>query len=206
MDSRPMAAVGLAALILTVGAGAGIAAEGTPADPNPPPRAVLGFERFLAASSPVCLHEPSARCVDMGWRFADTDRDGTLSLAEVKAVRAAIQDWLSWKGGALPARDRTNVTLGLIVFDMIGADKLFASLNTSGTGKLTRKELLADVKLDNRPLGQVLSDPKSVDRKAIAAKLGHAAPVVSGMMDGKDSALKDSGATESGAQAQAPKP
>ena len=195
MALRKIALIGLAAPMLMIGVAV------YAGDAKPPSRAVLGFERFLAASSPVCLTEPSARCVDIGWRFADTDHDGTLSLAEVTAVRATIQDWLAWKGDALPARDRTNVTLGLIVFDMIGAKKLFAGFNTSGSGKLTRKELLADVKLDGRPLGQVLSDPKSVDRRAIAAKLGHAAPVVSGMMDGKDSAP-----AEPEAQARAPKP
>ena len=173
---------------LMLGARVAVAAEAAvPARPEAAPPGVLAFDRFIAASSPTCLNEPSARCLDVGWHFADANRDGTLSLAEIKTVRAALQNWLTWKGDAIPARERTNVTLGLIVLDVIGLDKLFASLNVSGTGKLTRAELLADVKLDNRPLGQVLQDPKAVDRKAVAAKLGRAAPVVGGMMDGSES-------------------
>ena len=88
MNFRIVAAVGLAALMITIGAGAALAADAAAVESGPPSRAVLGFERFLAASSPVCLNEPSARCVDMGWRFADADRNGTLSLAEVKASQS----------------------------------------------------------------------------------------------------------------------
>jgi len=177
------------ALAFTAGAPRVQAAEAAvPAKPAAASPAVRAFDRFMARSSPVCLNQPSRRCVDAGWRFADTDRDGKLSLAEVKAVRAALQAWLAWKGDAIPRRERTSVTLGLIVLDVIGVDKLFASLNVSGTGKLTRSELLADVKLDDRPLGKVLQDPKAVDRRALAARLGHIAPVVDGMIENKDSA------------------
>jgi len=174
-----------ALVVLSIaGAGAGYAADAAAvAEPAPPSPAVLAFDRFMVASSPVCSFEPSRRCVDMGWRFADADHDGTLSLAEIKSVRAALQDWMAWKGDAIPPKNRTGVTLGLIVFDMIGAEKLFATLNTSHTGRLTKAELLADVRLDDRPLGAVLQDPKSVDREDLAKKLGGAAPVVNGMID-----------------------
>lgn len=170
------------ALVSMAGARAAESADAA-VPPKPPSPAVLAFDRFMAASSPVCSFEPSRRCVDMGWRFADKNHDGTLSLEEIKAVRAAFQDWMVWKGDAIPARSRTSVTLGLVIFDMIGTDKLFASLNTSHTGRLTRAELLADVRLDDRPLGQVLQDPKAVDREDLAKKIGAAGPVVNGMID-----------------------
>lgn len=165
------------------GAHSALAVDAAP-DPNtkPPTPAAQAFQQFLVASSPVCLNEPSAHCVDIGWRFADTDHDGTLSFAEIQAVRTALQDWLSWKWPELSAKDRTNITLGLMVVDIIGLDKLFAGLNTSGNGKLSRAELLADVKLDDRPLGPVLQDPDAVDRKALAQRLGRVAPIVQSML------------------------
>ena len=178
----PLAAVAIA--VLSIAAGAVYAADAAAvAAPAPPTPAVLAFDRFMTASSPVCSFEASRRCVDMGWRFADADRDGTLSLQEIKSVRTALQDWVAWKGDAIPPKGRTGVTLGLVVFDMIGAEKLFATLNTSHSGRLTKAELLADVRLDERPLGAVLQDPKSVDREDLAKKLGGAAPVVNGMID-----------------------
>jgi hypothetical protein len=151
--------------------------------PEPPSAAVLAFDRFIAASSPVCSFEPSGHCVDMGWHFADTNRDGYLEPSEVKAVRAEVQDWLTWKGGDLTGPQRTGVTLGLIVIDSIGLDNIFAGLNTAGSGKLSRAELLTDVKLDDRPLGKVLQDPNSVDRKDLAHRLGKFSAVVNGMLD-----------------------
>ena len=170
-------------LVALFGAHRALAAEAAP-DPNtkPPTPAAQAFQQFLVASSPVCLNEPSAHCVDIGWQFADTDHDGTLSFGEIQAVRTALQDWLSWKWPELSAKDRTNITLGLMVVDIIGLDKLFAGLNTSGNGKLSRAELLADIKLDDRPLGPVLQDPDAVDRKALAQRLGRVAPIVQSML------------------------
>ena len=175
--------VALIVSTLLLGARGAQAADSAP-DPNtkPPTPAAQSFEQFLIASSPVCLNEPSAHCVDIGWRFADTDHDGTLSFAEIQVVRGALRDWLAWKWPELSAKDRTNITLGLMVVDIIGLDKLFTGLNTAGNGKLSRAELLADVTLDNRPLGPVLQDPDAVDRKALAQRLGRVAPIVQSML------------------------
>ena len=179
----PIALIVLTLLLGAYGAQAADAADAAP-DPNtkPPTPAAQAFQQFLIASSPVCLNEPSGHCVDIGWNFADTNHDGTLSFAEIQAVRAALQDWLSWKWPELSAKDRTNITLGLMVVDIVGLDKLFAGLNTAGNGKLSRAELLADVKLDDRPLGPVLQDPDAVDRKALGQRLGRVSPIVQSML------------------------
>ena len=73
-----------------------------------------------------------------------------------------------------------------MVVDIIGLDKLFAGLNTAGNGKLSRAELLADVKLDDRPLGPVLQDPDAVDREALGQRLGRVAPIVQSMLGTSD--------------------
>ena len=70
----------------------------------------------------------------------------------------------------------------VVVIDAVGLDKLVASYDADGDGKLSKKELLTDVRLDGRPLGQVLLDPKAVDRQAVAKRLGALSPVVDGMM------------------------
>jgi hypothetical protein len=43
---------------------------------------------------------------------------------------------------------------------------------------LTKEEVLADVRLDQRPLPQVLSDPKAVDWEKLAGRAGSAAPLL----------------------------
>ena len=60
----------------------------------------------------------------------------------------------------------------------VGIDNLIASYDTNGDGFLSKEELLADVKLDQRPLPVVLSDPKSVDWDRLAGRAGVAAPLL----------------------------
>ena len=147
---------------------------------------IAQFEKFMMTSSPICSHKPSLDCLNTGWQFADANKDGYLELSEVMAVRTAFVEWMEWKSPALPASQRTGVAIGILVLDTIGIDNIFAGLNTSGNGKLSRAELLADIKLDSRPLGAVLADPKAVDRKAIAARVGKFAPIVNSMLGGEE--------------------
>jgi Ca2+-binding EF-hand superfamily protein len=137
------------------------------------------FERFLKSSTPICQKQPSARCVDAGWRYADTDRDGSLSLAELQAVHQAGKDWFAWKGDSLPAQERASVSLALAMIEGMGVDRLMQGYDTDGDGRLSRAEALVDVHLDERPLGDVLRDPNGLDRQATARRLGIMAPLFS---------------------------
>lgn len=150
------------------------------------PAEVAGFDKFMTASSPICSFQPSYDCLETGWRYADANKDGYLELAEVMEVRAAFVNWLDWKSPQMPAGQRTGTAIGLLIVDTIGIPNIFAGLNTSGNGKLSRAELVRDIKLDQRPLGAVLADPKAVDRKAIAARVGRFAPIVNSMLGGEE--------------------
>jgi hypothetical protein len=172
------ALLALASVMIATLADPASAGAGSPAAS----RAISAFDRFIAESSPVCLKDAAARCVDMAFRFADRDGDGELSLPELQEVRTTLERWVNWKGDGIPQRDRNAIAIGLVVIDAVGLDKLVASYNTDGDGKLSRKELLTDVRLDSRPLGQVLTDPKAVDRQAVAKRLGALSPVVDGMV------------------------
>ena len=143
--------------------------------PKPPAVATPGaaaLEKFVQSSAQPCQTQPSRTCVDLGWAYADTDKNGTLSLAEVEAIQGDIVAWHAWKGEALSPRDRASFNMGLWAAERVGIANLFASYDSDGDGKLTKTEFLADVKLDARPLGQVLADPKAVDRQKFASRLG----------------------------------
>ncbi|MCE3247903.1 MAG: hypothetical protein K0R41_1728, partial [Geminicoccaceae bacterium] len=56
--------------------------------------------------------------------------------------------------------------------DSIGLERLHALYDADQDGLLSRSELLADVRLDERPLGEVLLDPAAVDHRAVARRLG----------------------------------
>ncbi len=165
----------LLGLLSVIGAGAITAAKG-----QAPSAAVSAFEQFVRASSPVCLRQPAAHCVDAGWGFADTNRDSRLSLAELRTLRDALQDWMGWRGKTLSARERAAILLGLWIVDAVGLETLMARLDADGDGFVDRAELLADVRLDKRPLGRVLLDAKAVDRAAVARRLGSLGPLLDG--------------------------
>ena len=151
-----------------------------PATAETPPTAAVGrFDRFVASSGPVCQREASGRCVDLGLAFADRDGDGRLSVDELE-VRRELKAWLAWKGPKLTPAERTGASLGVWLVDTAGLPALFDSFDANGDGRVTRGELLADVRLDHRPLGDVLLDPEAVDRSAVAGRVGKLAPFLQG--------------------------
>ena len=156
-----------------------LAATAPAADPSPE---ALAFDRFVNASSPLCLNQPAQRCVDAGFAFADGNRDGKLSLSEVQGVRATLDRWLAWRGPKLQPRERGAVMFGAQLVDAAGLDRLFDSYDANRDGGVSKPELLADVRLDHRPLGEVLLDETAVDRPALQRRLGALGPAVEGML------------------------
>ena len=139
------------------------------AAPEPP---IVAFDRFVSESNPVCQSRRAAECVARAWDFADADGDGGLSLGELQAVRADLEVWAIWRQAQLAERERSGIAFGLWLVDSIGLDYLHAAYDADGDGLISRSELLADVRLDERPIGAVLLDPGAVDHAAIARRLG----------------------------------
>lgn len=152
------------------------AAAGVPA-----PSASIGaraFHAFIAESGPLCQRAAARACVEAGWRFADGNRDGRLSLDEAEAVRAGLRAWLTWPDNGIGPAQRASVRLGLMIVEAVGLPRLMESYDADGDGALDRRELLSDVHLDERPLGQVLRDPQAVDWGRIKIRLGALAPAL----------------------------
>jgi len=139
------------------------------------------FEQFIGQSSAPCNTRPAAECVAIGWKYLDHDRNGGLTVPEVQRLRQAMGEWLTWKGQALPTQARSGMGMGLLLADGLGVEKVFNGFDGNGDGKVTQAELLTDVKLDQRPLGQVLADPAAVDRAGLARRLGLPVQLLDGL-------------------------
>jgi hypothetical protein len=64
------------------------------------------------------------------------------------------------------------LALGFLLVDGLGVERLHGLYDLDQDGLVRRDELLADVRLDDRPLGEVLLDREALDRAAFAARLG----------------------------------
>ena len=148
------------------------------AAPEPP---IVAFDRFVHESNPVCQSRRAADCVARAWSFADTDGNGGLSLEELEALRADLEVWAIWRQADLAAQERSGIAFGLWVVDSIGLDYLHGAYDVDHDGLISRNELLADVRLDERPIGTVLLDPGAVDHAAIARRLGLPPSVLEGL-------------------------
>jgi hypothetical protein len=137
-----------------------------------PGRQVMIFDRFIVSSGPVCLHQPAADCVDVAWLFADQNGDDGLSVEELQDVRDGLGAWSAWRIDDLSQTERSLLALGFLLVDSLGVERLHALYDSDHDKLISRDELLADVRLDERPLGEVLLDADAVDRAAIASRLG----------------------------------
>ena len=144
------------------------AAAAQPADPSAEAWRVQGF---LDRVDRMCRTGPAKACVDAGWRFAAARPDRGLTRADVETLQRRILAWYGWREKQLGNRERLAIGFGLLLADGLGPERLHAAFDADADGIVTRPELLADVRLDRRPLGQVLADPNAVDRAAIARRL-----------------------------------
>jgi hypothetical protein len=154
---------------LLSGAVAVLAAGTARAAAEPP---IVAFDRFITESNPVCQFGRAADCLDLAWRFADADGNLGLSLEELRAVRTDLEVWAIWRQADLAAQERSGIAIGLWLVDAVGLDYLHAVYDADGDGLISRAELLADVRLDERPIAAVLLDPEAVDHAAIGRRLG----------------------------------
>lgn len=150
-------------------AGAGNASAGSA------PEDVTRFERFARQAGPFCAQASSRACFERAWTFADLDRDGLLSLPEAQRMHALVRNWTLQHRAELAEPDRRGLAVGLLVVQMVGLDELFRSYDADRDGRLTKPELLADVRLDERPLPVLSRDPKAVNWASLQARLGPAA-------------------------------
>ena len=147
----------------------------------PPAGAELtAFDGFVRRTVPMCLGDASTRCYAAAFRFADQDGDGKLSLEEATRFRTLLGEWTDTHWERLDSLDRGALTLGFWVVDLAGLEALFRSYDQDGDGFLSPGELQADIRLDHRPLPEVLQDTGAIDWSVLSTRLGRAARLLQG--------------------------
>lgn len=142
------------------------------------PTDAASIEQFLASSVPFCSTAPAVQCVDRGLAFADRDGSGRLSLAEAREAQGQANRWTKANARRLPPQEREKLVMGLLLLQTVGPEQLFSSYDVDQDGELSRDELTADIRLDTRPLPEILADPASIDWDALTARAGDAAPLL----------------------------
>ncbi|HTI86893.1 MAG TPA: hypothetical protein VL966_09840 [Alphaproteobacteria bacterium] len=149
----------------------------SPSNEPPPPTAqqlaeARVLQTFIDESTIPCETQPAQTCVDLAWKFAVKNPREGLTVEDLQQLRNRLGSWYAVNRSILPPRAQMSLSLGMMLADGMGMDRLHAAFDTNHDGKVSQQELLADVKMDRRPLGQVLSDPNSVDRPKVAQKIG----------------------------------
>jgi hypothetical protein len=144
-----------------------------------PARASDGLHGIMLELMEICRTAPAGSCVDWAWPHADLDDDQRISLSESELLLKKVRRWALRHQADLIPEMRNGVFLGLMVVQTLGVDRLVASYDSDGDGALNRGELLQDLKIDGRPLPDLVRDPKGFDRDRFAERLGAAAPLAS---------------------------
>lgn len=129
-------------------------------------------QEFIDGAREPCKTQPAQVCVDIGYWFAASDPSLGLSLDDVVLLRQRLGSWFQAYQPGIDPQARTAFGMGFMLADGMTMQKLHGAFDSDRDGYVSQAELLADVTLDERPLGQVLSDPAAVDRAGLASRLG----------------------------------
>lgn len=165
---RPMSKRGCA-LIVTALVGL-LAATLTGRAATNDPAAV--FAALMRAGRTVCPNAPAPTCLNHLWTRADRDGNEVLQLSEAQDLRRAARAWVEQPDNDARETERNLVWVGLLILKHAELANVFASLDTDADGVLARGEAFADIRLDQRPMPELLEDPSAVDWQRFAGRFG----------------------------------
>ncbi len=130
------------------------------------------FTGFIKGLRDVCAEKPAAACTERVTAYLDVDNDKLVSLDEFETVRDLAKIAVANGEKELSATERNLIAIGLLTLQHAKLDNVFAKFDTDGNGGLSEQEMFADFEVDQRPFGDIVADPDSVDWPAFAERFG----------------------------------
>lgn len=140
--------------------------------------AVERIDRFLQAVIPVCAAQASTDCYEVAFASTDSDGDEFVSLPELEALKTDLRGWSDARWSELSPTERSGLAIGFFVVDAVGLTPLFESYDANTDDLLSRAELSADIRLDQRTIEQLVRDRDAVDWQGVRSRLGHLSPIL----------------------------
>lgn len=130
------------------------------------------FGAFIKSLRPTCARAPSAHCVSAVSAYLDANGNGRVEFRELQRALAQAGKSAGDKGSALNGIERNLTVVGLLAMRYAGPAQVFANFDANRDGGLSTEELFADFRIDRRPFGKIVKDPKAVDWKRFAGRFG----------------------------------
>lgn len=141
-----------------------------------------GFGRFLDAARGHCATAPAPACIDRLWPYADGNRDGVLTLAEVQRLEKDAAAWAQTVDRTRKDPERDTTLMVLMVLKQAQLPRAFDGFDSDRDGVLTRDELFADFKFDNRPFARLAADPEAVNWTSFGNRFGPIGVLLASLM------------------------
>lgn len=150
------------------------------------------FEFLVERAKATCILNAAQECVGLLWAYADTSGDGLISVEESENFLNVMKRWNSTNTEKL--RTRATISMGLATAKVISVDYVIERYDVDGDKMLSPEEALADLRFDQRPLGDLLVDEDAVDRDGLSERFGLAGPVVYRLLRFTGTQLRATGA------------
>jgi hypothetical protein len=135
-------------------------------------RAADPFGAFVKSLRPTCARAPSADCVTAVSAYLDANGNGRVEYSELQRALTDAGKAVGDKGSALNGIERNLTAVALLALRYAGPAQVFANFDANRDGGLSTEELFADFRIDRRPFGKIVKDPKAVNWKRFAGRFG----------------------------------
>lgn len=131
-----------------------------------------GFDRAVRGLGRECVNAASTACARSAFDLADANGDGRADLAELSTLNDRLRVWTRANGESVPPADLKALNLGFVLVDSIGLQNWIALYDTDGDGALTFAEATADLRLDQRPVPELVRTRELVDWQSLRQRFG----------------------------------